>query len=73
MRQQVQTETKFILAKNQWAAKRILHRVRKGELEKAKVFFDSDTEAYGRRSHMPLNMQRQFSVFKINWVEKVER
>ncbi len=65
MKLQVKTETLFLLAKDAWSAKHILARVRKGELEKDKVLFKSDTLAYQRRSHLPLQQMKKIDVFKI--------
>lgn len=66
MKIQVVTEQRFLLAHNAWAANRIMHRIKKGELDKDRVLFVSEQEAYARRNRMPFNAQRKTSVFKIN-------
>ena len=72
MKLQVVTEQRFLLARNAWAAKNIMQRVKKGELDKDRVLFFSEKAAYSRRSRLPLNEQGKTSVFQINLRETRE-
>jgi hypothetical protein len=70
---QVVTEQRYLVARNAWAANQIMHRIKKGELDKNRVLFTSEKDAYSRRSRLPMNEQGKCSIFKINLRETREK
>lgn len=73
MKIQVVSSERFLLAHNAFAANRIMKRIKKGELDKDRVLFSSEKDAYSRRSRLSLNEQGKTSVFKINLRETRQR
>jgi predicted Zn-dependent protease len=65
MKLQVVTSTRYLLARNAFAANHIMKRIKKGELDKDRVLFVSQKDAYSRRSRRPMNEQGKTSVFEI--------
>lgn len=58
---------KFFIAKNGWQAKKILAKIKKGELNPDSVLFDTSKEAIRRLNHMQPLKARLFSIFQIQW------
>lgn len=63
-------EIRYIIARNDWSAKHILHRVRQGLLPEDKVLFKTEQLARERRGRMRPIDHARFSIFKIHFTPK---
>lgn len=72
MKPRMVLEKRYMVARNEWAARHILKRIRQGGIIPEAVLFKSSKEAYGRRSRMRPMQQDSYSVFEINYLAKKE-
>lgn len=63
----MQTEDRFLIARNDWSAKIILGKINRGQLSADKTLFHNTKDAYRRISHMRPAEQAYYSVFKIHY------